>query len=112
MADEKAKEEVAEAPQASGKNPLVAVLLVVNIAALGTVAFFQYKFMEMEAKRPDLTQLMKEGAEAQSTEAAAEAATVEKVKKENLVSLDGFTINLAQGDGPRRFVRLNTVLKM
>ena len=28
-----------------------------------------------------------------------------------LLSLDGFTANLAQDDGPRRFVRLNVVLK-
>jgi flagellar FliL protein len=113
MAEDKKDEKApVEAPQASGKNPIVTVLLLVNAIALGVVAFMQYKFMEMESKRPDLTQLLKESQEAASAEAVAEQKPVEAVKKENLVSLDGFTINLAQGDGPRRFVRLNAVLKM
>jgi len=34
------------------------------------------------------------------------------VKKENLLPLDSFTVNLAQGEGPRRYVRLDAVLKM
>jgi len=34
------------------------------------------------------------------------------VKKENLLALDSFTVNLAQGEGPRRYVRLDAVLKM
>ena len=101
----------AAAPKAkSEKNPLVAVLLVLNMISMGTVAFFQYKFMEMEAKRPDLTQILKESGidPAVTDEAAAEP----NVAKENLVDLATFTVNLAQGDGPRRYVRLNAVLKM
>lgn len=87
--------------------------MIVNIAAMGAVAFFQWKFMEMEAKRPDLTQLLKEQKEAaQVTEAEGEQKTTENVKKENLMPLDSFTVNLAQGEGPRRYVRLDAVLKM
>jgi flagellar FliL protein len=97
-----------------GKNPLLTLLMIVNILAMGTIAYFQYKFMDMEAKRPDLTQLLKEqnkpsGA---SDEATGEQKPVEVVKKENLLPLDSFTANLAQGDGPRRYVRLDAVLKM
>lgn len=44
----------------SSKNPLLTLLMVVNIVAMGTVAYFQWRFMDMEAKRPDLTQLLKE----------------------------------------------------
>ena len=107
----------APAPAASGekKNPLLIILMIANIGAMGTVAFFQWKFMEMEAKRPDLTQLLKEK-DTPVTEASGEAAgeqkTNEVVKKENLLPLDSFTVNLAQGEGPRRYVRLDAVLKM
>jgi flagellar FliL protein len=34
------------------------------------------------------------------------------VKKENLLPLEMFTVNLAQGDGPRRYARMEAVLKM
>ena len=54
---------------------------------------------------------MKEG-ESFTDKASEEAKVVEKINKENLLPLDPFTVNLAQGDGPRRFVRLNAVLKM
>lgn len=114
MADENTESgenQAAAAPKpASQKNPLVAVLLIVNIIALGTVAFMQYKFMEMESKRPDLTQLLKEAG--MDPELKSEEAPTESVTKETLVDLASFTANLAQGDGPRRYVRLNVVLKM
>ncbi|MBD66166.1 MAG: hypothetical protein CME62_13220 [Halobacteriovoraceae bacterium] len=98
------------APAASGKNPLVALLLILNMAALGTVAYFQYKFMEMEKNRPDLTKLL--AGQDQTPEHMAENEATETISKENLVDLKTFTVNLAQGDGPRRYVRLNAVLKM
>lgn len=98
----------------STKNPLLMLLMIVNIIAMGTVAFFQYRFMEMEAKRPDLTMLLKEkdAPVDEVTEASGEQKKTEVVKKENLLPLDSFTVNLAQGDGPRRYVRLDAVLKM
>lgn len=99
----------------SSKNPLLTLLMVVNIVAMGTVAYFQWRFMDMEAKRPDLTQLLKEKdspAAAADGEAAGEQKSAEVVKKENLLPLDSFTVNLAQGEGPRRYVRLDAVLKM
>lgn len=101
--------------ETSSKNPLLTLLMIVNIVAMGAVAYFQWRFMEMEAKRPDLTQLLKEKDSATATadgEAAGEQKPVEVVKKENLLSLDSFTVNLAQGEGPRRYVRLDAVLKM
>lgn len=101
-------------PAAQGSsNPLLMILMIVNIIAMGTVAYFQWRFMDMEAKRPDLTQLLKEkDSPAASPEAEGEKKTTEVVKKENLLPLDSFTVNLAQGEGPRRYVRLDAVLKM
>ncbi len=115
MADDKKTPQASAAPSdtAPAKNPLLTILMVVNIAAMGTVAFFQWRFMDMEAKRPDLTQLLKEQKEPVATgEAADEQKNPEVVKKENLLPLDSFTVNLAQGEGPRRYVRLDAVLKM
>ncbi len=117
MADEKKKEAAPAAPVAapSGKNPLLTLLMVINIVAMGAVAFFQFRFMQMEAKRPDLTQLLKEQKDSPaegSAEATGEQKNAEVVKKENLLPLDSFTVNLAQGEGPRRYVRLDAVLKM
>lgn len=101
------------AAPSSGKNPLVALLLVLNMIAMGVVAFFQYRFMQMEAARPDLTQLLKEkDAPAVNPEAEGEQKTNDVVKKENLLPLETFTVNLLQGDGPRRFARMDAVLKM
>ncbi len=97
----------------SGKNPLLTILMVVNIIAMSAVAYFQWRFMEMEAKRPDLTQLLKEkDAPVAEGDATGEQKSAEVVKKENLLTLDSFTVNLAQGEGPRRYVRLDAVLKM
>jgi flagellar protein FliL len=96
----------------SSSSPLLMILMVLNIVAMGTVAFFQWRFMEMEAKRPDLAQLLKEQKNEASGEAAGEQKSQEVVKKENLLPLDSFTVNLAQGEGPRRYVRLDAVLKM
>lgn len=99
-------------PASSGKNPLVAVLLVLNLVAMGTIAFFQYRFMQMEASRPDLTQLLKEKDAPVDPAVEGEQKAVDTVKKENLLPLELFTVNLAQGDGPRRYVRMEAVLKM
>jgi flagellar protein FliL len=99
----------------SAKNPFLTLLMIVNIVAMATVAYFQWRFMEMEAKRPDLTQLLKEQKNGQnvSAEAEGEQKTTEVVKKENLFTLDSFTVNLAQSsDGPRRYVSMDAVLKM
>jgi flagellar FliL protein len=109
-----AEENTPGSGQPSSKNPLLMLLMIVNIAAMGVVAYFQWRFMDMEAKRPDLTTLLREkdAPPSASEEAAGEQKTPEVVKKENLLPLDTFTANLAQGEGPRRYLRMDTVLKM
>jgi flagellar FliL protein len=99
-------------PGTVAKNPLLIILMITNILAMGAVAYFQWRFMDMESKRPDLTQLLKEKNDTTPGETSDEQKVTEVVKKENLLPLDGFTVNLAQGDGPRRYVRLDAVLKM
>lgn len=102
----------AEKSAPSSKNPLVALLLVMNMIALGAVAFMQYKFMEMESSKPDLTKLLAESNINSNPDLSNETVPTEDLKKESLLDLETFTVNLAQGDGPRRYVRLQTVLKM
>ena len=79
--------------------------------ALGAVAFMQYKFMDMESKKPDLTELLAQSNKG-NEDVANELVPTEDLKKESLLDLETFTVNLAQGDGPRRYVRLQAVLKM
>ena len=113
MAEDAKTPAAPSAPAASAKNPLVTVLLLVNMIGMGVIAFLQYKFMKMEASRPDLTALLKEkDGPTGDAEAKSEEKLPDVVKKENLLPLETFTVNLAQGDGPRRYVRLDSVLKM
>lgn len=117
MADEENVEETAvDTPSSGGgasqKNPLVALMLLINTIGLGVVAFMQYQFMQMEAKRPDLTKLLEQSMENPGEDFIDEDKPVESISKESLINLDSFTVNLAQGDGPRRYVRMNAVLKM
>ncbi len=102
----------AAASAQSQKNPLVAILLVFNMVALGAVAFLIHQYMEKEANKPDLTALLEQSKEVVNPDVASEEKPVEVLKKEILIDLDTFTVNLAQGDGPRRYVRLNAVIKM
>lgn len=117
MAEEEneVKEEAKPAKKASepaNLSPLVTVLLILNMVATGTIAFFQYQFMQKEATRPSLKQLLEEANNGGSAEAKGELKPSNKKVDEGIVMpLKGFTVNLAQGDGPRRFVRLNAVLK-
>ncbi len=114
MADENAESTEQSTPSAkkpaSQKNPLVTILLLLNMVGLGTVAFFQYKFMDMESKRVDVNSLAMQGLANPGLD--DETLPTDELAPENLVELASFTVNLAQGDGPRRYVRLNTVLKL
>lgn len=114
MADEEneVQEESKEASSGGQKNPFVVVLLVLNLISLATVAFFQYKFMELESKRPDLASLLEQAKKGDGEEVEEEDQPKEEITQESLFELETFTVNLAQGDGPRRYVRLNTVLKL
>lgn len=107
-----AEEKPGQVPASNQKSPILMLLMVVNIVAIGTIAYFQWRFMQMESQRPDLTQLLKEQNADPAADATGEALNPEVVKKENLLPLDSFTVNLAQGEGPRRYVRLDAVLKM
>lgn len=112
MAEEAEKDpQGSEGQNLSGRSPFITLLLILNLVAMATIAYFQYRFMQIEANRPDLTKLLKQGEKLEG-EALHEQKVTSAAQSDKLVPLEGFTVNLAQGDGPRRYVRMNLVLKL
>ncbi len=132
MSDDKhAKDEKGDSGAApSGKNPLLVILVVVNTLAVGAIGFFQFQNHKKLNSMPNMTDVMEQAAAgggghgaaapAEGGHGAAPAgghsggaeAKVEEVKTDGLLyPLEPFTANLAQGEGPRRFIRISLVLK-
>ena len=131
MADDKnVKDEVTSPP--SAKNPLLVILVLINTIAVGAIGFFQFQNHKKLNSVTTAADVMKQDLEGGGEHAAAgghgeakaegghggghggaEAKTeVEGVKADGLLyPLEPFTANLAQGDGPRRFIRISLVLK-
>ncbi|MBL7664871.1 MAG: flagellar basal body-associated FliL family protein [Bacteriovoracaceae bacterium] len=121
MADDKAKdtketEDKKAAPAAPAqpgpKNPLVTVLLVLNILVMGGMSYMQFNYMKQQASEPTVRDIIKQEMKADGDAGAEEELVKTDTSTDGkLLQLEGFTVNLAKSDGPRRFVRLNTVLK-
>lgn len=114
MAEEETMEVKPPAGQGSGggKSPLLTILVLVNTVLVGAVGYFQYSMHQSISSQPQVTDLVK--AEMKKFVDEQEGGAGSGMAKEQdgiLFPLDGFTANLAQGDGPRRFVRLSAVLK-
>ena len=125
MAEEKNVKDEAEAAP-SGKNPLLVILVLVNTIAVGAVGFFQFQNHKKLNSVTTAADVMKQDLEAGAAHGEAKAEgghggghggaeakpEVEAVKADGLLyPLEPFTANLAQGDGPRRFIRISLVLK-
>lgn len=97
--------------EGSPKNPLLTILVLVNSILVGAVGWFQFQSHIKQSNEPSIRDVVK--AEMKLATVAQENEEVGKAKEEDgiLFPLETFTANLAQGDGPRRFVRLNAVLK-
>lgn len=110
----------------SGKNPLLVILVVVNTLAVCAIGFFQFqnhKKLNSVTTAADVMQqqLAGEGGHGGGGEAAAggehggaagAAGAKEAPKSDGLMyPIDPFTANLAQGDGPKRYIRISLVLK-
>jgi flagellar FliL protein len=110
---EEAKEESVAKPSGGGssgnKNALVTLLLVVNAVVMGAVGFIQFQAAESEKTKPSVQEIVKQ--EMKKVEEGEEEGVVEIETEGILLPLNPFTANLAQGDGPRRYVRMNLVLK-
>jgi flagellar FliL protein len=101
----------------------------VNTIAVGAVGFFQFKNHKKLNSVTTASDVLKQDLEGGGEHAAAAGGhgaakaegghgggeakvEVEGVKADGLLyPLEPFTANLAQGDGPRRFIRISLVLK-
>ena len=82
-------------------------LLFLNTVVVLGVAYFQFKMYRNQNRQvPDIQDILA------SEEKGSEQPSGSTGELQGLLfPLDRFTANLAQGEGPRRFVRLNLVLK-
>lgn len=97
--------------KSSGKSGPSAILLflgVLNTVAMLAVAYMQFQFHQEHAGSVDIKDVV-----AADMAPKRENSLMGKVKKNDgiMLPLEGFTANLAQGDGVRRFISVNLVLK-
>jgi flagellar FliL protein len=113
MADEENAEFQEEKKAGSGKNPLLTILILLNLVALGGVGYFQWINFKKLSETPSIHDVVKAEMKKvlQGEEEGSDNSGVAVEQDGLLFPLDGFTANLAQGDGPRRYLRLRVVLK-
>ena len=100
------------------RNPLLLVVLFLNILSMGAIGFFQYQAHQREKNRLSVHDIVQATMMNKDSVLGQESGVIEDKLggkgSDNdgiLLPLNGFTANLAQDDGPRRFIRLNAVLK-
>ena len=122
MAEEKKTDDHEGSQAASGKNPLLIILVLVNTLAVCAIGFFQFqnhkKLNSVTTASDLLQQQLAEGdhggeaAGENSGEKAAGGEAGANSKIDGLMyPIDPFTANLAQGEGPKRYIRISLVLK-
>lgn len=93
------------------KNPLVAIMLILNVVFMIALAYLQYVGHQKIINTPSVQDVVKSEMKAMMGDEDQEK-TGEAIKDDGILfPLEGFTANLAQGDGPRRYLRMNAVLK-
>ncbi len=110
--DEIQEEKVEKKPKKTNSgNPLLTLLLILNCLMIGGIGYFQYvifKNYSTEATVKDIIDAKdKDMLDKKLKEEYGDAEIEEGI----LFPLESFIANLAQGDGPRRYIRLNAVLK-
>ena len=86
----------------------IAFLLFLNTAVILGVAYFQFTmYRNWKQQGPSIQDIVS----SQQEENGRSLASTAKEPDGRLFPLERFTANLAQGDGPRRFVRLKLVLQ-
>lgn len=111
MADEE-KFEVVEEEQGSQKNSLLTLVLIINTLVVAGAAYMQFMAFQNQSNQPTVAEIAKAVNEMQDEEAKALEVGEAQEKDGILFPLDPFVANLAQGDGPQRYLRLNAVLKL
>jgi len=128
LAEEKKTDDHEGSAATSGKNPLLVVLVLVNTLAVCAIGFFQFqnhKKLNSVTTAADVMQQQLAGGEhaegggeaagapaGEHGGAAPAAGAASSVKTDGLMyPIDPFTANLAQGEGPKRYIRISLVLK-
>ncbi len=113
-----AKEEIPSSNEFKGakvaeKNPLLLIFMIVQTAlilVIGAMQFTSHQKIAQEQTIKDVVQAEMLAQTEGAVEAKKDAAKVNDPDGINF-PLEPITVNLAQTDGPRRFVRFNAVLK-
>jgi flagellar FliL protein len=114
MADNDKESGGSSAKGKSGTSPIVLVALIINSIGLAAVAFFLFSFIKTESLKPSVVDLVKSEVSALEDHGGKEEKKTSDDQDSmdgQMVTLDPFTVNLAQGDGPRRYLKLSTVIK-
>lgn len=124
MAEEIKNADQEKSSTGSGKNPLLVILVVINTLAVCAIGFFQFQNHKKLNSVTTTTDLAHQeaagehGGAGEAPPAGEHGAAAGSATKESDVKLDGlmypidpFTANLAQGDGPKRYIRISLVLK-
>ncbi|GAB4019268.1 MAG: hypothetical protein Fur0010_21130 [Bdellovibrio sp.] len=96
---------------ANARNPLLTILVLLNMVLVAGIGYFQWTMFKKINSQPDIVDVVKAEVQKANPENAKEATGEAREEDGILLPLDGFTANLAQGDGPRRYVRMQAVLK-
>lgn len=129
LSEEKKTDDHEGSAATSGKNPLLIVLVLVNTLAVCAIGFFQFQNHKKLNAVTTAADVMQQEAAGGHGEAGAEgggeaapagehggaapaAGAAHAVKTDGLMyPIDPFTANLAQGEGPKRYIRISLVLK-
>jgi len=113
MADgDQVQKELEKSSAPSGKNPLLTIVMILNTVLMGGVAYLQFENHQKLTKQLTTMDLHKSAQDKPVVEGEEVVETGEAQEEDGILfPLDHFTANLAQGDGPRRFVRMSAVLK-
>ncbi|MEC8624158.1 MAG: flagellar basal body-associated FliL family protein [Bdellovibrionota bacterium] len=112
MAEEEAKPEGGGDEGSSGKNPLLLIITLVNAILMGVIAFLQWQSHQAQKNQESVKDVVAAEMKKMKEAEDQEAETGEAKEQDGInFTLDPFTANLAQGDGPRRYLRLKVVLR-
>ncbi len=98
--------------KSSGKNPLLALLLFLNMIFVLGIGGIQYLMFQKQSEEISLKDIVEADIKTKKEDLENEDI-IGMARKEDgiLFPLESFTANLAQSDGARRFVRMVAVLK-
>ena len=106
------EEDFQDTGSSSPKNYLLSLLILINTGLMVFVAYTQFESHKKRISEESVKDIIKAELEEAKKEKESAIASGTAVEEEGvLFPLESFTANLAQSDGPRRFIRLNAVLK-